>query len=169
MTLTDSSVFHVVLIKVHVAEDPPPLVQQVCFPTFHSKDELPVLVRQPQGTMVSDPPESQAMSYSTIYDTPFDRLPNPRQVWVGRPGDFEEGLGRLALLTEDVVAQAASAEIKTGRRTSLGWSLNKLEVANIGRQSCQHQIIPLLGGIAFDDVYTMNPRIFSQICRKFIS
>lgn len=91
------------------------------------------------------------------FDLPFDELPNPRQVWVGSPGSTEEGLGKLALLTPAVVAQAAK-EIQTGRRVTLGWDMTKLELANLGRHPCQHHIISLLDGLAFDDVYIMNPR-----------
>lgn len=93
-----------------------------------------------------------------LLDLPFDELPNPKRVWVGYPGSHEEGLGRLAILTPEIVAKAAAMEIKTGRRTTLGWEMTKLDYPNLGRQPIQHQIIPLLGGIAFDDIYTMNPR-----------
>ncbi|PGG99028.1 hypothetical protein AJ80_09418 [Polytolypa hystricis UAMH7299] len=95
------------------------------------------------------------------FDVPFDKLPNPRQVWVGKPGSREEGLGKLALLTPEVVSEAAK-EIKTGRRVTLGWELTKLELANLNRQPCQHHIISLLNGLAFDDVYIMNPQQSSQ-------
>ncbi|KAL1612221.1 hypothetical protein SLS60_000445 [Paraconiothyrium brasiliense] len=97
----------------------------------------------------------------SIYNTPFDSLPDQKRVWVGQPGSREEGLGRLALLTPEVVAAAAS-EIRTGRRTSLGWELTKLEIAGLGRQQCEHKIVPLLDGVAFDDVYTFNPQQSSQ-------
>jgi hypothetical protein len=92
------------------------------------------------------------------FDIPFDELPNPKQVWAGKPGSYEEGLGKLAILTPEVVAKAAANEIKTGRRVTMGWELTKLDYPNLNRQSCQHQIVPLLGGVAFDDIYTMNPR-----------
>lgn len=92
------------------------------------------------------------------FDIPFDELPNPKQVWPGKPGSYEEGLGKLAILTPEVVAEAAGSEIKTGRRVTMGWELTKLDYPNLNRQSCQHQIVPLLGGVAFDDIYTMNPR-----------
>lgn len=95
------------------------------------------------------------------FDLPFDQLPNPRQVWVGQPGSHQEGLGKLAILTPEIVARAA-AEIQTGRRTTLGWDLTKLDYPNLNRQPCHHQIVPLLGGVAFDDVYTMNPQQSSQ-------
>ncbi|KAL7651987.1 hypothetical protein ACMYSQ_009309 [Aspergillus niger] len=96
------------------------------------------------------------------FDVPFDELPNPKQVWIGKPGSREEGLGKLAILTPEVVANAAATEIKTGRRVTMGWELTKLDYPNLNRQPCHHQIIPLLGGVAFDDVYTMNPQQSSQ-------
>lgn len=95
---------------------------------------------------------------SSPFDTPFDQLPNPKQVWVGSPGSYEEGIGKLAILTPEVVAKAA-AEIKTGHRVTLGWELTKLDYPNLNRQPCHHQIVPLLGGVAFDDIFTMNPRM----------
>lgn len=97
----------------------------------------------------------------SIYNTPFDALPDKKRVWIGQPGSHEEGLGKLALLTPKVVAAAAS-EIRTGRRTSLGWELTKLENAGLGRQQCEHVIVPLLGGFAFDDIFTFNPQQSSQ-------
>lgn len=97
------------------------------------------------------------MASQSPFDLRFDDLPNPRQVWVGSPGSREEGLGKLGLLTPDVVAHAAT-EIQTGRRVTLGWEMTKLELANLGRHPCQHHIISLLNGVAFDDVYIMNPR-----------
>lgn len=96
-----------------------------------------------------------------LHLTPFDSLPNKRQVWVGAPGSREEGLGRLVLLTPDVVA-AAAACIRSGRRVSVGWELTKLEIANFNRLPCIHQVVPLLNGTAFDDIYTMNPQQSSQ-------
>ncbi|KAL2010671.1 hypothetical protein VTN00DRAFT_6478 [Thermoascus crustaceus] len=102
------------------------------------------------------------MAEKSPFDIPFDELPNPKQVWVGKPGSREEGLGKLAILTPEVVARAAATEIKTGRRVTMGWDLNKLELPNLNRQPCEHKIVPLLGGIAFDDVYTFNPQQSSQ-------
>lgn len=92
------------------------------------------------------------------FDTPFDQLPNPRQVWLGSPGSYEEGLGKLAILTPEVVAAASASEIRCGRRVTMGWEMTKLDYPNLNRQPCHHQIVPLLGGVAFDDIYTMNPR-----------
>ncbi|KAF9885401.1 hypothetical protein FE257_012923 [Aspergillus nanangensis] len=99
---------------------------------------------------------------SSPFDIPFDHLPNPRQVWPGKPGSHEEGLGKLAILTPEVVAKAAASEIRTGRRVTMGWDLTKLDYPNLNRQPCEHQIVPLLGGIAFDDIYKMNPQQSSQ-------
>jgi putative cyclase len=98
----------------------------------------------------------------SIHEADYDALPDPRRVWPAPPGSREEGLGRLILLTPDVVARAASSCIRSGRRASLGWSMTKLDVANFGRAPLRHDIVPLLGGAAFDDVYTLNPQQSSQ-------
>ena len=97
-----------------------------------------------------------------LHLTPFDGLPNKRQVWPKEPSSREEGLGRLVLLTPDTVASAAATCIRTGRRVGLGWELTKLEIANFGRLSCKHEIVSLLDGVAFDDIYTFNPQQSSQ-------
>ena len=97
----------------------------------------------------------------SIYDTPYDELPNPRQVWVGEPSSHEEGLGEISLLTPELVARAAAEEIKTGQRVTMNWDLTKLEYSAVGRHKTQHHIVPLRLGIAFDDVYMMNPRLCS--------
>lgn len=102
------------------------------------------------------------MNMSCIFDTPFDKLPDKKRVWLGTAGSREEGLGKLAILTPEIVAKAASSEIRTGRRVTLGWELTKLENAGLGRQKCEHKIVPLLDGVAFDDVYTFNPQQSSQ-------
>jgi kynurenine formamidase len=97
-----------------------------------------------------------------LHSTPFDKLSDPRRVWNCPPNSVEEGLGRLVLLTPEVVAYAAATCIKTGKRTSLGWNLEKLEVANFNRQPIQHHIIAILNGLAFDDVIILNPQQSSQ-------
>lgn len=97
-----------------------------------------------------------------LHALPYDKLPNPRQVWNTPSGSREEGLGRLIILTPEVVAHAASTCIKTGRRITLGWDLTKLEIANFGRQPTQHHIVSLLNGLAFDDVIVFNPQQSSQ-------
>ena len=110
-------------------------------------------------------PTMPASQVPSIFSTPFKDLPNPRRVWVGTPGSREEGLGKLSLLTPEVVRAAAVEEVQTGIRITLSWSLDKLELPNLNRQPCKHDIIPLLGGEAYDDVYHMNPRkhIFSRL------
>ncbi|GME64588.1 putative cyclase [Neofusicoccum parvum] len=102
------------------------------------------------------------MSDLSILDTPFDKLPDPKRVWVGKPGSRDEGLGKLNILTPERVATAAAAEIQTGRRVTLNWDLTKLEFAAFNRKPCQLSIVPLLGGVAFDDIYTFNPQQSSQ-------
>ncbi|KAI8966463.1 hypothetical protein F5Y11DRAFT_156901 [Daldinia sp. FL1419] len=98
----------------------------------------------------------------SLMDLKFDELPDPKRVWVGEPGSREEGLGRLVLLTEERVRDAAAREIQTGRRIGLNWDVRKLEFPNLDRVPCSHQIVPILGGVAFDDVYTMNPQQSTQ-------
>lgn len=95
---------------------------------------------------------------SSIFSLPFSALPNPKRVWIGHPGSREEGLGKLSLLTPEIVKRAILSEVKTGERATLDWSLTKLEIANLNRQPCRHEIVPLLNGVAFDDIYCMNPR-----------
>lgn len=99
---------------------------------------------------------------SSQHELDYDSLSNPRQVWNTPPGTHEEGLGCLILLTPEVVAHAASTCIKNGRRISLGWDLNQLDVASFNQQPTQHHIVSLLGGLAFDDVYIFNPQQSSQ-------
>ncbi|KAF2178724.1 hypothetical protein K469DRAFT_598540 [Zopfia rhizophila CBS 207.26] len=96
------------------------------------------------------------------FDIPFDSLLDPKRVWQGTPGSREEGLGKLSILTPELVAKAAASEIRTGKRVTLGWDLTKLEVAAFNRQPCGHEIVPLLGGFAFDDIYSFNPQQSSQ-------
>ncbi|PVH97062.1 hypothetical protein DM02DRAFT_616811 [Periconia macrospinosa] len=98
----------------------------------------------------------------SIHDAPFNSLADKRKVWNGPPGSREEGLGRLVLLTPEVVADAARSCIRTGHRVSLNWDLTKLEIANFNRAPTQHLIVPLLGSIAYDDVYIFNPQQSSQ-------
>lgn len=101
------------------------------------------------------------MSDPSIMEKSWDELPDPKRVWIGKPGSHEEGLGRLVLLTPERVLAAAQTQIKTGIRVNLGWDLTKLEYAPFNRQPCQLSMVPLLDGVAFDDVYTLNPRVSS--------
>lgn len=98
------------------------------------------------------------MADPSIMEKSWDELPDPKKVWIGEPGSREEGLGRLVLLTPERVLEAAQTQIKTGIRVNLGWDLNKLEYACFNRQPCELKMVPLLDGVAFDDIYTMNPR-----------
>ncbi|CAG9988170.1 unnamed protein product [Clonostachys byssicola] len=95
-------------------------------------------------------------------DLKFDELPDPRKVWAGAPGSREEGLGRLVLLTDDLVRTTAAQQIQTGQRVGLNWELTKLEYPSFGREPFQHRFVPILGGDAIDDLYTMNPQQSSQ-------
>jgi hypothetical protein len=52
-------------------------------------------------------------------------------------------LGRLSLLTPEVVSAAAASDIKTGRRVGLNWNMKKLEYSQFSRQSCSHKVIPV--------------------------
>lgn len=88
----------------------------------------------------------------------FASLPNPKRVWVGERGSDEEGLGRLVLLTEEVVNEAAKTEIRTGKRIGMNWDITKLEHAPFGRVKPSLEILMLEGDLCFDDVYHMNPR-----------
>lgn len=100
------------------------------------------------------------MADPSVMEQSWDELPDPKRVWVGKPGSYEEGRGRLVLQTSERVQRAAATQIKTGERVLLGWGLDKLEHAAFNRQSTELRIVPLLGGVAFDDIYTLNPRGF---------
>ncbi|EKJ74592.1 hypothetical protein FPSE_05342 [Fusarium pseudograminearum CS3096] len=76
----------------------------------------------------------------SIMEQRWDELRDPKRVWVGEPGSREEGLGRLVLLTPERVANAAQSQIRP----------------------CELKMVPLLGGVAFDDIYVMNPQQSSQ-------
>lgn len=105
---------------------------------------------------------------TALFDTPFDELPNPKRAWAGDAGSHEEGLGKLALLTPEVVAQAAGQEIKTGRRIGLDWDLRMMDVSSRSRHTCQHHILTTLNGAANDDLYIFNPRelVFCDLTSK---
>jgi hypothetical protein len=97
-------------------------------------------------------------SVQDIYSKAYKDLPNPKRVWVGTPGSREEGLGKLSLLTQDVVLAAARSEIRTGVRVGMNWELSKMEYAGWGRKACKHEIILIPGDKYIDDEYTFNPR-----------
>ncbi|KAI1335077.1 hypothetical protein F5Y15DRAFT_399502 [Xylariaceae sp. FL0016] len=102
------------------------------------------------------------MADPSVMELSWDELPDPKRVWIGKSGSREEGLGRLVLLTPERVCEAAQTQIKTGIRISLNWDLTKLEYACFNRQPCELKMVPLLGGVAFDDIYTLNPQQSSQ-------
>ncbi|CAK7230080.1 hypothetical protein SBRCBS47491_007465 [Sporothrix bragantina] len=127
----------------------------------------PVEVTAPEAT--SEPVEATETAVVAPAEKPvdlhalkYDELPDKRRVWPGAPGSREEGLGRLCLLTPDVVASAAASSIRTGQRVALNWDLTKLDIANFNRAPTQHHIMSLLGGAGFDDVYIFNPQQSSQ-------
>lgn len=94
------------------------------------------------------------------YSLAYKDLPNPKRVWVGKPGSREEGLGRLSLLTPEVVLAANKSEVQTGVRVGMNWDLTKLEYAGWGRKACQHEIVVIPGDKYVDDVYHFNPRAY---------
>ncbi|ETS83667.1 hypothetical protein PFICI_05543 [Pestalotiopsis fici W106-1] len=102
------------------------------------------------------------MAGKSLLDVKYDELPDPTKVWLGSPKSREEGLGRLALLTNDQVRKAATEQIRTGRRVGMNWELTKMETPGLGRQPCEHSIVPLLSGLCFDDIYHFNPQQSSQ-------
>jgi len=121
------------------------------------------------ATPHSTPQDIEPERYKpSIYKKPFSSLPNPKRIWLGTPSSPSEGLGRLSILTPEIVSSAAASEIKTGIRVGLGWDMTKLEYSQFGRQKCGHEIIPLWGpggigfGACFDDAYSMNPQQSSQ-------
>ncbi|CAK7230948.1 hypothetical protein SCUCBS95973_007746 [Sporothrix curviconia] len=117
-------------------------------------DALAVAAAVSENAAPATPVDLHALTY--------DELPDKRRVWPGAPGSREEGLGRLCLLTPDVVAAAAASCIRTGQRVALNWDLTKLDIANFNRAPTQHHITSLLGGAGFDDVYIFNPQQSSQ-------
>ncbi|KAM4064946.1 putative cyclase domain-containing protein [Hirsutella rhossiliensis] len=115
-----------------------------------------------ENTMAPEHATSSGPAPRSLHDVPYDSLPDKYRVWPGKPGSREEGLGRLVLLTPEIVAEAARRCIQTGVRVSLNWDLTKLDTANFSRSPAQHHIFSLLGGKAFDDVYIFNPQQSTQ-------
>lgn len=56
-----------------------------------------------------------------------------------------------------MMAKAAYG-IKTGQRVIMNWDMIMLEYASVNHQQRQYQNVPILGGVAFDDIFTMDPR-----------
>ncbi|EOA87150.1 hypothetical protein ACJQWK_10158 [Exserohilum turcicum] len=95
-----------------------------------------------------------------LHTVPSDLLPNYRRVWnQAEAGSYTEGLGRLVIVTSEMVAAAAIQCIRSGQRTTLAWDMSQLNIANFDRQPAQHHIVGLLGRLGFDDVYVFNPQL----------
>ncbi len=135
------------------------LAEAVAGPVMAEAVEVAAQSEQPEQPTQ---PEQPQQPEPDLHSLTFDALPDPRRVWPSAPGSHEEGLGRLALLTPEVVAAAAATCIRTGQRVGVNWDLTKLDIANFNRAPTQHHIVALLGGVAFDDVYIFNPQQSSQ-------
>lgn len=98
------------------------------------------------------------MGSHSFLELRFNELPDPSKVWLRTAGNHGEGLGRLVLLIEERVRNAALKEIQLGWRVGLNWYLAKMEYPGLGRMPCDHKIVPLLGGLCLYDVYHFNPR-----------
>lgn len=123
---------------------------------------MPELLREkPENSSSVNKASSRKDEILALHRCRYDKLPNPKRVWHGEPNSREEGLGRLVILTPDIVA-AASGCIKSGRRVSLSWGMDKLDIANFNRHPSQHHVVPLMNGVAFDDIYIFNPQQSSQ-------
>ncbi|KAE8156073.1 hypothetical protein BDV40DRAFT_282254 [Aspergillus tamarii] len=46
---------------------------------------------------------------------------------------------------------------RPGGRGTLQSDMFKLEIVAFGRSKAQHHILPLMGGMCFDEVYILNP------------
>jgi hypothetical protein len=46
-------------------------------------------------TETQDKQSEEARYDTSIYDTPFSKLPNPKRVWLGSPSSALEGIGSL--------------------------------------------------------------------------
>ncbi|CAK7204195.1 hypothetical protein SEUCBS139899_006949 [Sporothrix eucalyptigena] len=97
---------------------------------------------------------------------PFDALPlDPN----GPPGNAwglygkDDQFGALNLLTPDVVAAAAAAEIRTGERVSLDWVLTKPSRPSFGRPPFVWKMLPNAEGLTInDDELAFNTQCSSQ-------
>ena len=47
---------------------------------------------------------------TTMAHSPYDKLPDPCQVWVGEPSSHKKGMGKVSLLTPELVAKTATEE-----------------------------------------------------------
>lgn len=92
-------------------------------------------------------------------DLPLDKAGPPGNAW-GLFGANDQ-LGRLNLLTSEVVAAAAS-EIREGLRISLDWPLNKPARINSFRQRFKHEILPQPPMALNDDAVSLNTQCSTQ-------
>lgn len=93
-------------------------------------------------------------------DLPLDKSGPPGNAW-GLWGSNDQ-LGRLNLLTPDVVAAAAASEIREGIRISLDWPLNKPVAINNFRQKFEHEILQQPPMALNDDAVSFNTQCTTQ-------
>ncbi|KAL4886236.1 hypothetical protein BJY04DRAFT_213768 [Aspergillus karnatakaensis] len=96
---------------------------------------------------------------------PFENLtldPNgpPGNAW-GLFGPNNE-LGMLNLLTPELIAKAASEEIREGIRISLDLPLDRLSHPSFGRKPFKHELINKAPRVVNDDVLTFNTQTSTQ-------
>ncbi|KAL8792241.1 MAG: hypothetical protein Q9195_005197 [Heterodermia aff. obscurata] len=110
---------------------------------------------QVEMTLPFDP---NATAFPTRKNVPRrdDAPENAAWVW-GK----DDNLGRLNLLTPARI-KAAAAEIKTGEAISINLPLNVPEVPAFHREQFKHEIKPLVEGLAYDDLYTLNTQSGTQ-------
>ncbi|KAI5479966.1 hypothetical protein MNV49_002256 [Pseudohyphozyma bogoriensis] len=81
-------------------------------------------------------------------------------------GTEVDNLGRLNLLTPEVVREAARSEIQTGQRVQLDWSLANVQFPGFKRKGLSHTVIskanPETGWIGCDDEIHFNTQCGSQ-------
>ncbi|KAH8882034.1 hypothetical protein GQ53DRAFT_798986 [Thozetella sp. PMI_491] len=95
----------------------------------------------------------------------FDELPlrkdgPPGNAW-GLFGENDQ-LGRLNLLTPEVVKAAATTEIQTGTRVSLDWELGKPSAPLFGRRPFHHAIVNKAPKAENDDELYLNTQSSTQ-------
>ncbi|KAK3403522.1 hypothetical protein B0T20DRAFT_28123 [Sordaria brevicollis] len=113
---------------------------------------------------MSETPSTLKLNENGIPD--FDSLPlrpgDPKYSAWGLYGDKDE-LGTLNRLTDELVAEAAKNEIKTGVRVSLNWPLNAQRDSSFFNRQLFHQdLFAKPPRCVNDDVWTFNPQVSSQ-------
>lgn len=78
---------------------------------------------------------------ATIYLNRVLNILRQKTAWgvFDKNGEKDE-IGTINLLSPDVVAEAAR-EIRTGKRVSLNWGLEKLHQPGFGRSNLQHKVV----------------------------